>query len=1223
MNNYDHKKIEKKWQKVWESKKTYQTLPLKKAKANKQKPYYVLDMFPYPSGVGLHVGHPRGYIGSDIFARQKRMQGFNVLHPMGYDAFGLPAEQYAIEHNINPKQAVAKNVATFEKQLSIMGLSYDWSRKVNTTDPKFYKWTQWIFLQIYNSWYDKTKNKARDISELVKIFNKSGNVSVNAVCNDDTQKFSPSAWKSYSEIEQQNILMKYRLAFEGYSEVNWCLKLGTVLANDEIVEKNGKPVSERGGFPVEKKSMRQWFMRITAYADRLLTGLDTLDWSEHIKEIQRNWIGKSEGSEIKFKVVADEKKYLIFDFDGVLGDTWEKTLDANMIITGNNDRSAIIKRTTEYFHKKPGHARGGDEAEIKAGLEFNLKFGDIMKGMNPELFEGFVKEIAKIKDAKVAIVSSGSRAYIDPLVKKMKQLGVHPTHILDYKDHHSKESKMESICRDWGITHKDPYYFTDTKADVYELEKLCDRSKLIGCGWGFLGADVLEEVLPKNQVLRNFSDIHNLFASVAENISVFTTRVDTLFGVTYVVLAPEHALIGELKPSIQNWSAVEKYVAEVKNKSEEDRMASKEKTGVALEGIWAINPANGEHVPVWISDYVLANYGTGAVMAVPAHDERDFEFARKYNLPIKYVVAPHFVDETENSKTRNDVETINRVVAVAIVKHPQEDKYLMLDWKNGWTGFITGGLDEGEDEVDAALREIREETGYKNVRFIKSLGNPNVSSFYAPHKNKNQFVQGRAMYFELVNEEKGNVPEEENKKHTVVWKTKSEVIPFLKKGERFGDCRYSEMFWDALINGERSYTEDGILINSGEFSHVSSEIARKKITEFVGGQLVTKYKMRDAIFARQRYWGEPIPLVHKKDGMIEELPNKKLPLELPSVKSYQPTGTGESPLASVTSWVKSGYETNTMPGWAGSSWYFLRYMDPKNAKAFASKDEMKYWKNVDMYVGGAEHATGHLLYSRFWNKFLYDLGYVPMDEPFKALRNQGMILASNGGKMSKRNPEGVVNPDDIVSAYGADTLRLYEAFMGPFESSIPWSTESIIGSRRFIERVWKLAAKVHIKNSNNSARELLQKTLHKTIKKVTDDIQTFSFNTAISSMMILVNEMDKVESIAEKDFKMFLQILAPFIPHVADELWSSFGEKKSVHISLWPKYDPKRIVEDMVTVGIQVNGKVRAEITLGKDADEKTVREAVLEMPEVTKWFEGKEIKKFIYIKGKIISVVI
>lgn len=853
MKEYNHLDIEKKWQKYWNKKDVYKT----SSNVNEKK-MYVLDMFPYPSGAGLHVGHPRGYIGSDVYARMKRMEGYNVLHPMGYDAFGLPAEQYALEHKIHPKKAVEENVKTFEKQLSMIGFSYDWDRKVNTTDPKYYKWTQWIFLQLYKAWYDNDNKKARPIKELEEIFSKEGNSNVNAVCSPNTAFFSSEDWNNYSTKDKQDVLMKYRLAYEGYSEVNWCPELGTVLANDEIVnDKDGNLVSERGEHPVEKKKMRQWFLRITAYADRLIDNLNELDWSDHIKEIQKNWIGKSEGSEIDFKV----------------------------------------------------------------------------------------------------------------------------------------------------------------------------------------------------QTAGNISSY---------NIKVFTTRADTLFGVTYVVLAPEHELVQKLKSNISNWEEVGKYINSLKSKSDEDRVSvDKEKTGIELKGVKVINPANGEEVPVWIADYVLATYGTGMVMAVPAHDERDWAFAKKYNLPIKTVIK----------------------------------------YEEGFS------LDE----------------------------------------------------------------------------------PFVLHGS---------------------------LVNSGKFDGLSTDEAIKEITNFVGGKIVTKYKMRDAVFARQRYWGEPIPLMHNEDGTITEVKEKNLPLELPKVKSYSISGTGESPLSLVSSWMKKGYETNTMPGWAGSSWYFLRYMDPKNNKEFASREATDYWNQVDMYVGGQEHATGHLLYSRFWTNFLCDMGYISFKEPFKKMKNQGMILASDGHKMSKRWGN-VVNPDDIVNNYGADTLRVYEMFMGPFDQMLPWSTESIIGSRRFLEKVWRLSQK------NFSEKSDIENILHKTIKKVTEDIENFAFNTAISSMMILVNEMEKVENISVSDFKLFLQILSPFAPHMTEEIWSELGEKSSITKSSWPKWDESKTIEEDIKLIIQVNGKVRSDMIINRNEGEEEIKKLALADENTKKWIDGKEIKKIIFVPGRLVNIVI
>jgi len=988
MKEYNHLKLEKKWQKNWEDNETYKT-----SSSDKNKKMYVLDMFPYPSGVGLHVGHPRGFIASDVYARMKRMQGYNVLHPMGYDAFGLPAEQYALQHKIHPKKAVEENVATFEKQLSMIGLSYDWSRKVNTTDPKYYKWTQWIFLQIYSSWYDKTKNKARPIKELEEIFSKNGNTKINAVCSSDTEFFTAKDWSVFSKKERENLLMKYRLAYEGFSEVNWCPEMGTVLANDEIVnDTNGNPVSERGGYPVEKKLMRQWFMRITAYADRLLSGLDGLDWSDHIKEIQKNWIGKSEGSEITFKI----------------------------------------------------------------------------------------------------------------------------------KDYN-------------------------------------------------------------------------------EDIKVFTTRADTIFGATYVVLAPEHPLIKNLELRIKNLDEVNKYRNSVKNKTDEDRTKNdKEKTGVELKGIKAINPANGEEISVWIADYVLASYGTGAVMAVPAHDERDWDFAKKYNLDIKQSIMPVYGNPTEKEEYRYAVS--------AFVRRPSDGKYLFIKSREfNKVSKVYGGIEKGESPAEAGVREVMEETGYK-TKLISDFGFLTQSHFYHPVKKVNRKLISALVELELIDEEKFEIDEEESLLHEVVWLDLNEAKKIIEGDKELNDFE--------ILEGKKCFTDDGIICNSNNFSGISSEEARKKITTFVGGKIVIKYKMRDAIFARQRYWGEPIPLRYDSDGIITEVKEKDLPLELPNVKSYSSMGTGESPLAGVKSWVKEGYETNTMPGWAGSSWYFLRYMDPQNSKNFVSKKAVNYWKDVDVYVGGQEHATGHLLYSRFWNNFLYDMGYISNKEPFKKLKNQGMILGSDSRKMSKRWGN-VVNPDDIVKNYGADTLRVYEMFMGPFEQSLPWSTESIIGSRRFIDRVYRLQERITDKKSSKE----VEKVLHKTIKKVSEDIETFSFNTAISSMMIFMNEIEKSE-INKNDFKMFLQILAPFASHITEELWSDLGEKSSIHKSKWPKYNPNKIIDDEIKIAVQVNGKVRAEITLSKDLSEDEVKAKVLKEKSLIPWIENKEIKRIIYVPGRILNIV-
>jgi leucyl-tRNA synthetase len=800
---YDHKSIEKKWQALWEAAGIYHT-----SEDHSKPKCYVLDMFPYPSGEGLHVGHPKGYIATDIYSRMKTMRGFSVLHPMGWDAFGLPAEAFAIKNKVHPRVAVEKNVARYKEQLSNIGFNYDWAREVNTTDPEYYRWTQWIFL---------------------KMFEKG-------------------------------------LAYESYESINWCPSCQTGLANEDL--EDGK--CERCGTVVEKKPMRQWVLRITDYADRMLADIDKLDWPVSIKESQKNWIGRSEGAEIDFKIKDGDKK-----------------------------------------------------------------------------------------------------------------------------------------------------------------------------------------------------------------ITVFTTRPDTLFGATYVVLAPEHRLLDDLKNEISNWDEVSLCREQTKTRTEIERTATgKEKTGVLLKGVHAINPANNEELPVYIADYVLGHYGTGAVMAVPAHDERDFEFGKKYKLPILKVVLP-----------------------------------------------------------EPARRE--------QFRPMDRYG--------------------------VTNE-----------------------IPIIS------DC----------------FTVNGILVNSGIFTGLSSNDAKNKITDFVKGRLVTKYRLKDWVFSRQRYWGEPIPLVHcDKDGVVA-VPEKDLPVRLPEVESYEPTGTGESPLADISEWVNTVCPKCGGPQWAGSSWYYLRYLDPKNTSSLVDKEKEKYWSPVDMYVGGAEHATRHLIYARFYHKFLYDIGVVNYDEPFSRLQNVGLIMAEDGRKMSKRWGN-VVNPDDIVEKYGADTLRLYEMFMGPFGQSVTWSTESIIGPYRFLERVWRLREKV-----SDAEGSALDTVLHKTIKKVGDDIESFSFNTAISTLMILVNEMEKQEKFLRKNYETLLMLLAPFAPHITEDLWHQIGNTESIHLALWPVYDSMKCVETEVTVAIQVNGKLRDTVVVGADASKDEVLAMVQGLPSVIKWVDGKKIQKIIFVPRKLANIV-
>lgn len=794
MQKYDHASVEAKWRKAWDEAQAYKTTE----DTSKEK-FYILDMFPYPSGAGLHVGHPKGYIATDIISRYKKMRGFNVLHPMGWDAFGLPAEQHALKNKVHPKLNTDENIKRYKEQLEAISLNYDWDREISTTDPEFYKWTQWAFVQMF----------------------------------------------------------KKGLVFESNEPINWCPSCKTGLANEDL--EDGR--CERCDSEIEKKPLRQWVIKITDYAERLLVDLDTLDWQPHIKELQRNWIGKSEGAEIRFALSV-----------------------------GN--------------------------AEVK----------------------------------------------------------------------------------------------------------------------------------------------------------VFTTRPDTLFGATYLVLAPEHALVSQLMNKLENGGEVEAYIAVTSKKSEIDRTdMTREKTGVELRGVKAINPANGEEIPVYIADYVLADYGTGAIMAVPAHDERDFAFAQKFGISVREV--------------------------------------------------ITG-----------------------------------------------------------------------------------EGLP---------------------------YVGSGVLINSGQFDGMDSEKAKLVITEFVGGTLTTSYKLRDWVFARQRYWGEPIPLIHCKTCGVVPVPEEQLPVTLPNVESYEPTGTGESPLAGIDEWVNTTCpscggpgtrETNTMPQWAGSSWYYLRFIDPHNDAALVDKSKEKYWSPVDFYVGGAEHATRHLIYARFWHKFLFDIGAVAYDEPFKKLQTVGLIMAEDGRKMSKRWGN-VVNPDDVIAEYGADTFRTYEMFIGPFDQSANWSTKGLAGPHRFLEKVWRLQEKLTEKSSESVTRQL-----HKTVKKVGEDIEGMKYNTAIAEMMVLVNTISEAGGVARAELESFLKVLSPFAPHITQELWSILGNKTFILQEPWPTYDPTVLADDEITIAVQVGGKVRAEVRIPAGADEAAVREVVFASVDVQKWLNGatpETVRKFIYVTGRLANIVL
>ena len=982
MNKYDPKKIEGKWQKIWNDQNYGKSVDF-----DDKPKYYHLMEFPYPSGSGLHVGHCMGYTASDAYSRMKRMQGFNVLFPIGWDAFGLPTENYAIKTGIHPAVATAQNIETYKKQMRSLGYSFDWDREVNTTDPDYYRWTQWVFLQFY-------KHAIVD-DKLVEV--------------DDADTATP------------------RLAFQSEIAINWCPSCKIGLANEEVI--NGK--CERCGTETVKKMQKQWMLRITAYAEKLLSGLETVDYLDKIKTQQVNWIGKSTGSDITFKVKRSEEK-----------------------------------------------------------------------------------------------------------------------------------------------------------------------------------------------------------------IEVFTTRADTLFGCTYVVLAPEHPLVEKLKCDAENIKEIGEYIEKATKKSDLERTElQKEKSGVELKGIKAINPINNEEVSVWIADYVLANYGTGAVMAVPAHDERDFEFAKKYNIPIKEVIIPKVIDKHDPPK--DGVETIFRNAVQVILLDPKNNKVLVLKWKKfPWTTFITGGIENGEEPIRAAEREVLEETGYKNIKYIKTLGGPVESHFFANHKGVNRKAHFSAMVFELLSDYKEETSKEEQAIHNLSWVTWEE----LKKDTNV-KCSEYDIWLDRFNNPEHSFVDYGVLINSDEYSGLTSEEGKKKITEKLkelgAGDFTVNFKLRDWVFSRQHYWGEPIPIIHcEKCGKVP-IPENELPVKLPDVENYQPSNTGESPLATISDWVnvkcpkcggKAKRETDTMPNWAGSSWYFLAYAMQKNTSRklkvkskkedtnifIENKDALKYWMPVDLYNGGMEHTTLHLLYSRFWNQFLFDLGKVPTLEPYQRRIAHGIILGSDGRKMSK-SFGNVINPDEIVKQYSADTMRAYIMFIGPYDQESAWSTAGVQGVSRFLNRVYNNFENV---DDKDDSKELLVK-LNQSIAGITSDIENFNCNTVVSKLMEINNTIEKIGHISKTSYKIFLQLLFPVAPHLSSELWKKLGEKNSIEENKWPEADKDYLVADEIEIVVQVNGKVRDRILVDSGISNEDLKQKALDSDKIKSLVAGKEIIKTIVVPKKLVSIVI
>ncbi|MCF7812327.1 leucine--tRNA ligase [Candidatus Gracilibacteria bacterium] len=969
MKDYDHIKIEKKWQEFWVKEKIFAAQDF-----SEKKKWYTLVEFPYPSGAGLHVGHVRSYAALDAVSRKKRMEGYNVLYPIGWDAFGLPTENYALKTGIHPRKATDENIQTFRRQLQELGLSYDWDREVDTTDPQYYKWTQWIFLK----------------------------------------------------------LLEKGLAYKKKMPINWCLSCKIGLANEEVV--NG--VCERCGGEVEKREKEQWMLAITKYADRLIDDLETVDFLDRIQSQQINWIGKSHGAEIDFEMdILRGKEYFN------LGEKKETT--ALYLLTFNTEKNVSLNE--------------------ECALSLQKIFRDIARKHN------FYIAVGAVMSDHIHLVVA------DPLERDMEKL------MQVIKGSSSKFLKEDATLKDNG-----GFKPADIGVEKKRRERGYTYKKLWRDGYNFepiKSASDLEKTLEyvrQNPKKRNEAEERVFFDW--EKVTVFTTRPDTLFGATYFVLAPEHPLVSQITTSEQK-EAVEKYRKKVATESDLARQEAKEKTGV-FTGAYALNPATKEKIPVWIADYVMMGYGTGAIMCVPAHDERDYEFAKKFDLPIREVVEP----SQENKKLLN------------------------------------------------------------------------------------------------------------------------------KTGHKF-------------------YIGGGISINSSFLNGLSTEIAKEKMIQHLEAEGIGKrqvnYKLRDWVFSRQRYWGEPIPVVHCSKCGTVSLPESELPLELPPVKEYQPTDSGESPLARAKDWVKTQCpkcggdaerETDTMPNWAGSSWYFLRYIDPHNDQVFADRKKLDYWTPVDLYNGGMEHTTLHLLYSRFWHKFLYDCGYVPTSEPYAKRISHGMILAEDGRKMSK-SFGNVINPDDIIREYGADVLRVYEMFMGPFDQAIAWDSGALAGVKRFLDRVWKLCGKpITEENLNKKCVQLI----HKSIKKIGDDVNEFKFNTAVSQLMILLNELSDQKAISRSALRIFTLLLSPFAPHMAEEIWQEvLGEAKTLAYEPWPEYDPQFLIDEEVTYAVQVNGKVRGDFQISKDASKEEVLSEAKKLEKVSKYLKEGEIKKEIFVPGKIVGFVV